>query len=128
MGDEERVKDLVSAYLSNWVKLIEISRAYQFKPVCVLQASGGLDRDYATKTLPASWVDAFTALYDEATRQIESLQSNYPDAVFLNLSTYLQPAADHFWDGVHVYDESNDLLADRIYRDIRPQVSASLPP
>ena len=120
LSDQGRVRTLVAAYLSNWVKLIELSKAYGFKPVCVLQPTGGLDREYAMTALPAQWVDAFTALYDEASRQMEALRGEYPEVAILNLSKHLQPAKDHFWDGVHVYDETNALIAERIYQDLGP--------
>ena len=120
LADRELVRRLVAAYLSNWRKLIELSKAYDFQPVCVLQPTGGLDRDYATKALPPEWVDAFTALYDEADKQMEVLRAEHPGVAILNLSTYLQPAQDHFWDGVHVYDETNALIAERIHQDLGP--------
>ncbi len=120
LSDQERVRKLVAVYLSNWVKLIELSKAYGFKPVCVLQPTGELDREYAMTALPAQWVDAFTALYDETSRQMEALRGKYPEAAILNLGKYLQPAKDHFWDGVHVYDETNALITERIYQDLGP--------
>ena len=118
LADPELVQRLVAAYLSNWRKLIELSTTYGFQPVCVLQPTGGLDREYATKALPPEWVDAFTALYDEAERQMEVLRAEHPVVAILNLSTYLKPAQDHFWDGVHVYDETNALIAERIHQDL----------
>ncbi len=72
-----------------WRKLIELSKAYDFQPVCVLQPTGGLDRDYATKALPPEWVDAFTALYDETDKQLGGLRQEYPGVALLNL---LSPA------------------------------------
>lgn len=118
LNDPEYVRMAMAAYLSNWTKMIELSKSYGFQPVCVLQAAGGLDREHAGKTMPMPWLDAFGALYGEAGRQIEELRARYPDAAILNLSDYLKPAEDHFWDGIHVYDESNVLLAERIYEDL----------
>ena len=126
LADKELVRALVEAYLSNWRKLIELSKAYGFQPVCVLQPTGGLDRDYATKALPPEWVDAFTALYGETERQMATLRREHRGVTFLNLSTYLQPAEEHFWDGVHVYDETNALIAQRIYQELGPTLRSSL--
>ena len=60
----------------------------------------------------------------EASRQIEEMRERHPDVALLNLSNYLKPAAEHFWDGIHVYDESNVLLAERIYEDLKVADSA----
>lgn len=119
LSDPEYVRTAMGAYLSNWTKLIELSRAYGFQPVCVLQADGGLDREYAGKTKPVPWLDVYGALYAEASRQVEKMRKQHPDVALLNLSDYLKPAEDHFWDGVHVYDESNVKLAERIYEDLK---------
>ena len=118
-NDPEYIRMAMGEYLSNWTKLIELSKAYGFQPVCVLQANGGLDREHAGKTMPMPWLDAFGALYGEAGRQIEEMRERHPDVALLNLSDYLKSAEDHFWDGVHVYDESNVLLAERIYEDLK---------
>ena len=115
LNDPAYVKEYVSAYLANWKQLIELSDFYEYQPVFVLQATGGVDRDYSIAALKAgyfgadepaaNWVDAFIALYDEAGRQMEEMRAAYPDVIFLNLSDFLQPSKEHFWDGVHVYDE-----------------------
>ena len=39
----------VAAYLSNWRKLIDLSAAYGFKPVCILQPTAVLDPVYGPK-------------------------------------------------------------------------------
>lgn len=119
LNDPEYVRAAMGEYLSNWTKLIELSKAYGFQPVCVLQADGGLDREYAGKTKPMPWLDAFGVLHAEVSRQIEEMRGQHPDVALLNLSDYLKPAEEHFWDGIHVYDESNVLLAERIYEDLR---------
>src|SRR5262249_38180080 len=97
--DNALVREHIRQYLSNWVKLIELSGPYKYKPVCVLQPTGGLDRDYGLsltvrdfhidQTTASHWLDAFTALYQEADRQIEALQTAYPEAKFINLRDYL---------------------------------------
>jgi hypothetical protein len=126
--DSSFVRDHIAEYLSNWRKLVELSTAYRYKPVCVLQPTAVLDPDYALKLTmdefglgeetALHWIEAFTLLYKEADRQIEQLEADYPEAVFLNLSDYLKPPEEHFWDLAHVYDETNVLLAERIHRDI----------
>ena len=117
LDDPEYVRWAMGAYLSNWTKLIELSKAYGFQPVCVLQADGGLDREHAGKTMPDAL--AGTRLERSTRRrggQIEEMRERHPDVALLNLSDYLKPAAEHFWDGIHVYDESNVLLAERDLR------------
>ena len=127
--DKALVRDHIRQYLSNWEKLIELSAAYKYKPVCVLQPTGGLDRDYGLsltmrdfhldKRTASNWLEAFSAFYEEADRQIEALRAVYPGVPFINLRDSLKPAQKHFWDLVHVYDETNMLLAERLYRDTR---------
>jgi len=137
ISDHPLVQNQISAYLSNWRKLIELSSAYHFRPVCVLTpASAGLDPNYAVPRMMQSfhldratalqWIQAFDALYDEAGRQIEQLRSQYPDAKFLNLAHFLQPSGKYFWDLAHLYDEANLVVAERIYDDIQPVIEQSL--
>ena len=123
--DPEFVREHIAAYLSNWERLIELSEAYHFEPICVLQPTAGLDRQYAlpltvsefnlTEQTALDWIAAFTVLYEEADRQVEALGRAHPDHTFLNLRGALHPATDYFWDLVHVYDETNDKLAALIY-------------
>ena len=127
----------VAAYLANWRKLAELSAAYGYDPVCVLQPTGSLEPGYAVPLLmrefhlseqtATDWTKALAALYAETEQQIEDLRAGRPDAVFLNLARSLAPAADHFWDLCHVYDETNPILAERLLREIRPQVERRLP-
>lgn len=130
------MKEYVSSYLANWKQLIKLSAYYEYQPVFVLQATGGVDRDYSIAALKAGyfgedkpaadWVDAFIALYDEAGRQMEEMRAEYPDVIFLNLSDFLKPSKEHFWDGVHVYDEVNLKLAARIHEEMRDMVESRL--
>ena len=88
----EFVREHITAYLSNWRQLIDLSEAYGYKPVCVLQPTGNLERDYAlpllmrdfhlTKDNSLRWMDALSVLYEEADDQIEDLSKEYPDVVF----------------------------------------------
>lgn len=136
LNDPDYVKEYVSSYLANWRQIIKLSTYYEYQPVFVLQATGGVDRDYSIAALKAGyfgedepaahWVDAFIALYDEAGRQMEEMRAEHPDVIFLNLSDFLQPSKEHFWDGVHVYDEVNLKLAARIYEEIQGMVESRL--
>ena len=127
----------VAAYLSNWRKLVELSRAYGYRPVCVLiPSSAGLDANYAVPAMMKwfhldreaafKWVRAFGVLYDEAGLQIERMRVAYPEATFLNLSHDLTPPEQYFWDLAHIYDEANMIVAERIYRQIRPAIESAL--
>ncbi len=128
--DPEFVRRHIAAYLSNWERLIELSEAYDFEPICVLQPTAGLDREYAlpltvsefnlTEQTALDWIAAFTVLYEEADRQVEALTRHHPDHTFLNLRGALHPAKDYFWDLVHVYDETNDKLAALIHDQSQP--------
>lgn len=137
ISDRSFAVNQIAAYLSNWRKLVELSQAYHFRPVCVLTpASAGLDPDFAVPRMMTSfhlnrqtaleWIRAFNILYDEAGTQIEQLRTDYPDAHFLNLTHFLQPSEKYFWDLAHIYDEANMVVAERIYTDIRPVIEASL--
>ncbi len=134
--DPDYARCFVAEYLTNWQKLIDLSKTYDFEPVFVLQPTGAFDREYTIAALQrgfnieeeaaVEWLDAFNDLYREAGRQIEGLQAKYPDVVFLNLGDYLLPAEEYFWDGVHVYDEINMKLAERIYEDMKDLVERKL--
>ena len=128
----------ISAYLTNWRKLVELSTSYHYKAVCILTPAAGLDRDYALprmrdsfhldKATALKWIQAFEVLYDEADRQIVHLRTDYPDAVFMNLTHSLKPPEKYFWDLAHVYDEANATLAEMIYDRIQPVIDSSLQP
>jgi lysophospholipase L1-like esterase len=134
--DQNYVRSCVVAYLSNWRKLIELSTAYHYQPVCILSTTGGLAPEYAIPELMKSthmdraaalqWQRALEMLFNEASRQIAEMRGSYPDVAFIDLARFLNPSENYFWDGVHVYDEVNMVLAERIYRDIRPRVERSL--
>ena len=136
IADKQLVSAHIAAYLSNWRKLVELSAAYHYKPICVLSPTGGLDRDFAVPQMMKSfrldrqaalqWITAFDVMYDETGRQIDGLRADYPQAIFMNLTHYLKPPEKYFWGLIHVYDETNMVLAERIYADIRPMVEASL--
>ena len=134
--DKEFVTDHVAAYLSNWRKLIELSAAYHYTPVCIESAVAGLDENYAVPLMMKSfrldraaaleWVRAFEVLYGETARQIAALQREYPQAQLLDLSRFLQPPEKYYWDLGHVFDEANMIIAERIYREIKPAVESAL--
>ncbi len=135
-GDRDYVERFVGEYLSNWEKLIDLSKTYGFEPVFVLQPTGAFDREYTVAALQqgfnieeeaaTDWNDAFTGIYRETGRQIESLRARYPDVTFLDLGDYLLPAETSFWDGVHVYDEVNMKLAGRLYKEMKSVVEREL--
>ncbi|MCP5111289.1 MAG: hypothetical protein GY953_10680, partial [bacterium] len=128
ISDEAYRRSHIAGYLSNWRKLVELSAAYNYKAMGVLQPTGGLDSDYALKLTMTEfnlseqtareWMEAFTLLYAEADSQIEQLRAEYPEATFLNLTGYLQPPEECYWDLVHVYDEKNPVLAARLHTEI----------
>jgi hypothetical protein len=130
--DPEFVAGHVAAYLSNWRKLIELSAAYHYTPVCIESAVAGLDENYAAPLMMKSfrldraraleWVQAFIVLYGETARQIGALQQEHPEVLLLDLSRFLDPPEKYYWDLGHVYDEANMLVAERIYRDMKPRV------
>ena len=136
MQDREFVANHIAAYLSNWRQLVELAKAYDYVPFCVLQPTGGLEKEYSVpltmrdfgleEEMAVEWIDAFVVMYEEADRQIAALQQEDPEHGYLNLRAYLSPSADHFWDLVHVYDETNRKLAERIYEDLQPAIEARL--
>ncbi|MCP5113346.1 MAG: hypothetical protein GY953_21140, partial [bacterium] len=63
-------------------------------------------------------------LYAEAYSQIEQLRAECPEAKFLNLTGYLQPPEECYWDLVHVYDEKNLVLAERLHTEIQTWIVA----
>ena len=136
IADRNYVKGHVAAFLSNWRKLIELSAAYHYQPVCILTPAGGFAPERAAPALMRSfhmdrettlqWLRAIEMLYDEASRQIAEMRSAYPDAAFIDLARFLDPPEKYFWDLGHIYDEANMVLAQRIYADIQPLVERRL--
>jgi lysophospholipase L1-like esterase len=132
LNDRDYAQLHVAEYLANWRKLIELSAAYHYQPVLILNAVGGLDPDYAAPLImqdfhldlgtARKWIRALDLLYREAGRQIDAIRGEYPNAVFMNLVHALNPPEKYFWDNVHVYDEVNMILAERIYAGIQRQV------
>ena len=130
LNSPDYVREHVAAYLSNWRQLIRLAEAYGYEPICVLQPTGGFEVDYAVPIMQETfgmeretaleWIDAFAALYTEADAQIAMLQGEEPERIVLNLRGDLTPAKEHFWDTVHVYDEVNRKLAERILEDAEP--------
>ena len=53
-------------------------------------------------------------------RQIGDLRRAHPGVIFLDLARFLQPAQQYYWDMVHVYDEANMILAEKVYQEIKP--------
>ena len=136
LADAGFVRDHVASYLSNWRKVVELSAAYHYQPVCVLSPAGGFAPEHAVPVMMKSfhldqataleWLRALEALYGEASRQIADLRSAYPNARFLDLSQFLDPPEKYFWDLGHVYDQANMVIAERIYPEIRPMVERGL--
>ncbi len=136
LADPDYVRDHVAAYLSNWRKLVELSAAYHYQPVCILSPAGGFEPSHAVPVMMQSfhlerdtavqWLRALETLYGEAGRQIAAMRGAWPSATFLDLSQFLNPPEKYFWDLGHVYDEANMVLAERIYPEIRPLVERGL--
>ncbi len=137
ISDHSFVANQISAYLSNWRKLVELSEAYHFQPVCVLTpASAGLEPNFAVPRMMQSfhlnretaleWIRAFDILYQEAGREIDQLRVEYPSATFLNLTHFLEPSEKYFWDLAHLYDEANMVVAEKIYNEIRPRIESQV--
>ena len=136
LGDRDFARNHVAAYLSNWRKVVELSAAYHYLPVCILSPAGGFAPEHAAPVMMQSfhldrataleWLRALEALYGEASRQIGDLRGAYPYAKFVDLSRFLDPPEKYFWDLGHVYDEANMVLAERIYPEIRPMVERGL--
>jgi lysophospholipase L1-like esterase len=132
LSDPSFVRNHVAAYLSNWRKLVELSAAYHYHPMCVLSPAGGFQPDHAVPVMMKSfhldrptaeqWLRALEALYGEAGHQIAALRATYANAVFVDLSQFLDPPEKYFWDLGHVYDETNMVIAQRLYPDLRPLI------
>ncbi|HKE24082.1 MAG TPA: SGNH/GDSL hydrolase family protein [Bryobacteraceae bacterium] len=136
LSDAGFVQHHVAEYLSNWRKLVELSAAYHYQPVCVLSPAGGFQPEHAVPVMMKSfhldratatdWLKALQLLYGEAGRQIGEMRGAYPAATFIDLSQFLDPPDRYFWDLGHVYDEANMVLAQRIYPEIKASVERGL--
>jgi len=136
LADSEFVHKHVAEYLSNWRKLVELSTAYHYQPVCILSPAGGFAPEHAVpvmmqsfhldRTTAEQWLRALQMLYGEAGRQIADLRAAYPNATFVDLSQFLDPPEKYFWDLGHVYDEANMVIAERIYPYVKAVVERDL--
>jgi lysophospholipase L1-like esterase len=136
ISDPNFAREHIAAYLSNWRKVVELSRAYGYRPVCILTPAPGMDAAYGVSRMMEAfhldrataleWVQAFTLLYAEARRQMETLRADYPAALFLDMSELLRPPEKYFYDLAHVYDESNAVVAQEIYKRLRPAIEECL--
>ncbi len=133
LSDKTFVTEHVAAYLSNWRKLIDLSTAYDYQPICILDPVGELDADSANGLMQrfhldhetaVQWIRAFNVLFDETGREIEGMVPQYPQAVILNMSRLLPTTS--FWDLAHVYDEVNAVLAEEIYKATKPVIEKRL--
>ena len=130
LADPEWVESHVRAYLSNWNQLIALSRAYGFEPVCILQPTAALDQEHGLKVLAEGyhlddvaardWVQAIRLLYEQASSRIQTLSQEHKQYTVTDFSRLLLPAEPHFWDIVHVYDESNKVVARSIADQVWP--------
>lgn len=130
LADPEWVDSHVGAYLSNWNQLIALSLAYGFEPVCILQPTAAFDQEHGLKVLAEGyglddvtardWIEAIVLLYGQASRRIETLSREHQQYTVTDFSRLLLPAEPHFWDIVHVYDESNEVVARGIVDQVWP--------
>ena len=58
--------------------------------------------------------------------RLRKCAARIPQAALIDLAGFLDPPEKYFWDLGHVYDETNMVLAQRIYPDIRPLVERGL--
>ena len=80
-----------------------------------------MEKDFGVTGRAADeWIRAFRVLYDETERQMAELRQRHPQVKFLNWSEQLTPAKPYFWDLVHVFDETNKLLAERLLAEMEP--------
>lgn len=136
LADPEYIREHVAAYLSNWHKLIELSAAYHYQTICVLSPVGSFESEeevgvlrqtfHLDRSSAFEWLRAAKEMYGEAVRQIGAMRGQFPQAILLDLSAFLKPPGKYFCDADHVYDEVNDLLAQKIYTDARPAIETAL--
>jgi hypothetical protein len=106
VSDRAYVASHVAAYLSNWRKLIELSEAYHYRPVCVLSPEGDLLPDRAAPALMKSfnmdrataiqWLRTLDMLYAEASRQVAEMRAAYPNGAFIRSVALPGPAGKVF--------------------------------
>lgn len=103
------------AHIDNWERIRRVCAAYDIKPVFVLQPTSLYDR-FSNDTAPSGLSEelerklyANYLVYEELRGSLHSFANENPTLSTLDLSSLLP--ANAFFDGAHVYDDVNNIIA-----------------
>lgn len=124
INSPERRKKYVDAYLDNWEKIFHVCKGYDIAPIFLLQPTslyGDEKFKQYRKELP-DWEQvnyAHKLLYDDSRVAVAEFAKKHPDAIVSDMSDFLLDTS-LFYDGCHVYDEVNDIIAEGIVKLVVP--------
>ena len=113
-------------HADNWDKIARVCSAYGIRPVFILQPTslypvfpkGVMGDDQSTplnQTLYANYL-----VYEDFHNSVHKFAQDHPGLDVVDMSSALP--ADAFYDGAHVYDEVNDVIANRLAETLAPSI------
>ena len=121
IGNAELRLSFALAHVDNWYKMKIVAKAFGILPVFILQPTSLYplfypDRkpkevDYLERLLYANFL-----IYEDMRAMTQVFAGENPDVIVLDFSSLLP--FDAFFDGAHVYDEQNEIIATAIFNEI----------
>ena len=130
INDKALRTSYAKAHIDNWEKIRRVCAAYGIQPYFVLQPTslyGLFPEGKKQRTLPTPVYDNLHAnylVYEEFRKTAAEFSKRYPDTGTLDLSSMLP--TDAFYDGAHIYDDVNDIVAARLAGLIESQITEQL--
>ena len=114
------------AHVNNWEKIRRVCLAYHITPLFVLQPtslyatfSGELSpQEMANSPRAASYANFL--VYEDMRKKTKAFSVSHPEVRVLDLSSLLPLEA--FYDGAHVYDDINSVIAKELAKSLQDQV------
>ncbi|MFC1661603.1 hypothetical protein ACFL3S_09155 [Gemmatimonadota bacterium] len=119
-------RGFAQAHAGNWAKMLRVAQAYGIRSVFVLQpisvvplATSGSIGPEDSPELYANYL-----VYEDMQEATQDLADRQSEFRVLDLSDLLQPEA--FYDGAHVYDDVNQIIAREIAGFLETEIEAGV--
>ena len=128
IGDRHLRRTFAVVHTENWKKIRRVCRGYEIRAFFVLQPTSLYDifkngaRDDAEPGILYDNLFANYLNYEEFRKTTKEFAHSHQDIKVLDLSDILSAGA--FYDGAHVYDEINDVIANRLVDLIADAIGA----
>ncbi len=120
------MRSFADTHKDNWDKIRRVCTVYNIQPVFVLQPTSlyaNFPDGRKSEELPDKWLDNLYAnylVYEEFRKTTQEFSEANTDIEVLDLASFLP--ADAFWDGAHVYDDINDIIAQKLADSIMDEI------